>query len=253
MILIAFLIFIIGICVGSFLNVLVDRLPREETIFVGRSHCDFCHRPLAWYDMFPLFSFLVLAGKCRYCHKFIGWKYPLIEFTTGIVFASMPFLIPLSNIALFLIFLGICCCFIVIFYTDLFSGIIPDSMVVGLFVLTIIKIVITHQSFLISGITGIICGLFFLLLHILTRGRGMGLGDVKYALVMGFLLGFPISIVGFYIAFLTGAVLSLILVVTKKKSFGGSVSFGPFLIFGTIVTLFWGSALWNLFLHLLNL
>lgn len=251
--LIPLFLFLVGICVGSFLNVIIDRLPREETIFVGRSHCDFCKHTLDWFDMFPIFSFVLLKGKCRYCHKFIGWKYPLVELTSGILFAVLPFLISPFNLPLFLVILGICSCFIIIFYTDLFSGIIPDSMIVVLFILAILRIVLLQQSLPLVFLTGCISGIFFLLLHLITRGRGMGLGDVKYAFVMGLLLGFPIIIIGLYVAFLTGTALALILVLGKKKSFASSIPFGPFLIIGTFAGLFWGNILWNIFLRVLNL
>lgn len=247
------ILFLIGIIFGSFLNVVIDRIPRRETILIGRSHCEYCSHPLSWYDLFPLFSFLFLRGKCRYCHKFIGWKYPIIEITSGLVFTLLPFFIPITQTFLFLITLAILLNLVVIFYTDLFSGIIPDIILIILFALTIIRIILFHINLPNSLLSCILAGLFFLLLFAGTKGRGMGFGDVKYAFIMGLLLGFPAIILGLYAAFLTGAAIALILVIARRKSFASAIPFGPFLVLGTVAAFLWGSYLWVIFLHLLNL
>lgn len=247
-----FILFFIGIIIGSFLNVVIDRIPRGETIWFGRSHCEYCQHVLSWYDLFPLFSFLLLRGKCRYCHKFIGWKYPIVEATTGVLFVLALLTTPLTSIVLILN-LFVLGSLTIILYTDLFSGIIPDSVLVLLFFFTILRVFVLHQNILNCLASGICAGLLFLFLHVVTRGRGMGFGDVKYAVIMGALLGFPFIIAGLYIAFLTGAVLALILVIVKKKTFASAIPFGPFLVLGTVVNFFWGSYVWAFFLHLLNL
>lgn len=244
---------IIGLFIGSFLNVVIDRLPREETIFVGRSHCDFCHHELAWYDLVPLFSFLFLSGKCRYCKKFIGWKYPVIELTTGFMFALTSILISTGSLVYLCIMLGIVSCLLVIFFIDLFSGIIPDSMLITLGVLAFLRILLLHQAFLPIVLTILGAGIFFVSIFLATRGKGMGFGDVKYACIMGLLLPFPFIIPALYIAFLTGALIALILVMEGKKAMKSTIAFGPFLVVGTIVDIFWGMHLWTLFQKILGL
>lgn len=245
--------FIIGVFFGSFLNVIIDRIPRGESIWVGRSHCDFCHHTLSWLDLFPLFSFLLLQGKCRYCHKFVGWKYPIIESVTGLLFAATYFFLQTSSIGILLITLSIVNCLIVIFFIDLFDGIISNSTLLVLLVCTIVNIFLLHQSPLISFLSASGACILFLLLFFVTRGKGMGFGDVKYAFVMGLLLGFPFIITGLYVAFLTGALVALILVIGRKKGMKSTIAFGPFLVLGTAVHIFFGAQLWLVFQKLLGI
>lgn len=252
MILFFLFLFLIGVCVGSFLNVVIDRMPRGESIVFGHSHCDMCKKELKWYDLVPLFSFLVLAGRCRYCHRFIGWKYPIIESLTGMLFVMTGFLIGMQEVSL-LVFLGIISSLLVIFFTDYFSGIIPDYVLIALFCFTLMELWLTQAPWPEHIYSSIAAGLFFLALYFLTKKRGMGLGDVKYAFVMGLLLGFPSIIVGLYLAFLTGALLAIILVVTAKKTWKAAIPFGPFLVIATYIGLFWGENLWTLLLKMLGM
>ncbi len=247
------LLFFIGLFIGSFLNVVVDRLPRQENFFAGRSHCEFCKHVLAWYDLVPIFSFVFLQGRCRYCKKFIGWKYPLIELTAGIVFTLSGWAIGINSLLILGVVIGIASCLIIIFYIDLFDGIIPDSVLLVLLIFSIAEKVLLRENFLNLVVAALVTGLCFCALYFFTRKKGIGFGDVKYAFAMGFLLGFPDIIPGLYIAFLTGAVLALILVIARKKSFGSSVPFGPFLVLGTLCNLFWGTQIWAIFQKLLNL
>lgn len=247
------LFFIIGVFFGSFFNVLIDRIPREEEFMVGRSHCDFCGHTLSWYDLFPLFSFILLKGKCRYCHTFIGWKYPVIEVTTGLCFAFTASQSVSASPIETILLLGIIGCILIIFYTDLFSGIIPDIILIPLFLLEITRFFVLHQAVFPVLVSFLGAGLFFLSLFFITRRKGIGLGDVKYAFAMGILLGFPGIIIGLYIAFLTGAMIALILIVERKKKFGSAIAFGPFLVLGTFIALFWGTPLWDLIKHIIGL
>lgn len=253
MILYVILLFVIGIFFGSFFNVLIDRIPREEGFMVGRSHCDFCGHTLSWYDLIPLVSFFSLKGTCRYCHRFIGWKYPVIELTTGFSFAFVALQsIPFSFLETILL-LGITSCLLIIFYTDLFSGIIPDIILAVLFLLEIIRFFVVQQSLFPVLFSFLGAGLFFLFLFLVTKRKGIGFGDVKYAFVMGLLLSFPGIVIGLYIAFLTGALIALILIVGRKKTFGSTISFGPFLVLGTFIALFWETPLWELLKHIIGL
>lgn len=249
---VVFFLFLLGIFIGSFLNVLVDRLPREESIIKGRSHCESCGHTLFWYDLIPLFSFLQLQGKCRYCNVSLSLYYPLVELVTGVFFVLTFIFIPSESIMYYVLsikglislsyYLFIVSSLIVIFFTDLKYGIIPDKVLYPAILITFSYILLNTnymlQNYLLSAIGA--C-MLFLLLFLGTRGRGMGFGDVKYAFFMGLLLGFPHIVVGLYIAFLTGAAISLILIVWgKKKLKGSTIPFGPFLVFGTLVSLFWG-------------
>jgi len=249
-----FFLFLLGLAVGSFLNVLIDRLPKDESVIKGRSYCERCKKPLRWYDLIPLVSFLLLKGKCRYCRSPISWYYPVVELTTGLLFLAVIFFIGgftinIITIITIIYYLTIISGLIVIFFTDLKYGIIPDKIVFSSIIVSIAYLFINHQSLIINHFfAGIGAFLFFFLLYLVTRGRGMGFGDVKLAFFLGLFLGWPKVVVAFYIAFLTGAVVGCILILWGKKKFsGGTIPFGPFLVLGGIISLFW-ALVWSNFL-----
>jgi leader peptidase (prepilin peptidase)/N-methyltransferase len=249
------LLFILGIFVGSFLNVVIDRLPRKETIIRGRSHCEFCKKELAWYDLIPLFSFLILKGKCRYCHRPIGLLYPVIEFSTGILFLATfvfvyglnfqftSFDLQLNTFISLVYYLIIISSFIIIFFEDLEFGIIPDIVVFPAIIITLAYLFIIHALLLIVYLSSaVLACAFFLILFLITKGKGMGFGDVKLAFLLGLILGFPKIILALYLAFLTGAFVGIILILwKKKKSIKETIPFGPFLIAGFLISLFLGN------------
>ena len=261
------ILFLIGLFVGSFLNVIIDRLPRKETIAKGRSHCEFCKKELAWYDLIPLLSFLMLKGKCRYCHKQIGAYYPIIELSTGILFAATYFfvvsnfkfqisnelinqnslffnspIITLQALISLAYYLFIVSSFIVIFFEDLKFGIIPDKIIFSSIIATFFYLsVLNPQSLIINLLSALGAFSFFLILFLITKGKGMGFGDVKLSVLLGLILGFPKIIFALYLAFLTGAFVGIILIIwRKKRSLKDAIPFGPFLIAGTLLSLFLG-------------
>jgi len=249
------LLFIFGAVVGSFLGVVIDRLPKGKTIVKGRSHCDYCKHTLSGFDLVPVISFLALRGKCRYCHSSIGWSTFLIESITGLLFVitflfeQSSFESQLFSIAFFtslLYYLYIVSSLIAIFFIDLEHGIIPNKIVYPAVVVSLIYLAAFHATslpqYLLSSLAAFF---FFFLLYIFTKKKGMGLGDVKFAFLMGLILGFPGIVIALYIAFLTGAFIACMLVLWRKKKFGGgTVPFGPFLVGGTLVSLFAGEILW---------
>ncbi|MDE2025020.1 MAG: prepilin peptidase [Patescibacteria group bacterium] len=256
------LIFIAGVAFGSFFNVVIDRVPREETFFTGRSHCDFCKHTLAWYDLIPLLSFLLLGGRCRYCKKFIGFKYPLVEVTTGLFFIILLFplvgqiisqTLVFSSVITTLFTLVVFSAFIIIFYTDLWYGIIPDIVLFPATIVALFSILISQPYHIVAHVISAVAAMgFFLALFLGTRGKGMGFGDVKLAFFLGLLLGWPGTFLAIYVAFLTGAIAALILVLWgRKRFFGSTIPFGPFLILGTLISWFWAPFLWEKILALL--
>jgi leader peptidase (prepilin peptidase) / N-methyltransferase len=265
--------FIIGISIGSFLNVLIDRLPNDESVVKGRSHCDHCKRTLNWYELIPLFSFIFQGGKSGCCHKKLSYQYPLIELLTGIGFVwiyqtSLNFssnyweLLLITNLVIY-------CCLLVIFVADLKTFIIPDQMIITGIIASLCRILILNLSqnpillskfsifsfpfgyaqgmqFSINYILAAVgASIFFYLLYVVTRGRGMGFGDVKLAIILGLITGFPGIIINLYVAFLTGAFIGVILILYRQKSFKSQVPFGPFLIAGTLVTMLWQTQILN--------
>lgn len=266
-------IFIIGLFVGSFLNVLADRLPRGEAVIKGRSRCEKCKKTLKWYDLIPLLSFIFLKGRCRYCKARLSFYYPTIEFVTGVLFAIAAYYI-LNNFQFLILnfysifnfkflftlfyYLFIVSSLIVVFFADLKYGIIPDKIVFPTIVIVSLYLFINHSSLtrlqmpsaLADGgqvlnhlLSAASAGLFFLLLSLIKirKHSAMGFGDVKFAFLMGLVLGFPNIVVSLYVAFLTGAIVGIILIIWRKKKLeGATISFGPFLVLGTFAALFWG-------------
>lgn len=262
------LIFLLGLFVGSFLNVVVDRTAAGKSFVKGRSYCDYCKKTLKWKDLFPLISYAMQNGKCKYCHHKLSIYYPITELITGISFAYIIYFvfgfniinssIDFTAIAITFYLLYITSVLIIIFFIDLKYGIIPFKLVaVTTFIIFLWHIL--YPGFEISTLlnyflSAVVASAGFLLLFLITKGRGMGFGDVIYAFMMGAILGFPKIILGLYIAFLSGALISSILILlNKKKMKGGTISFGPFLVTGTLISLFWGEIIINkIFIYLLR-
>jgi len=239
----SFIVFIIGASIGSFLNVLIDRLPKEENIN-GRSHCDFCGKKIAWYDLIPVFSFFILRGKTRCCHKKLSFQYPMIEFVTGyifvLVFKDGPYIESLTRSVLML---SIISCLIVIFVSDLKYHLISDYILLALFVLSIIyhlSSIISISLFPYLLISSLVIAFPIWLIYFISKERAMGLGDVYLSAIMGFLLGWQAGFLALYIAFITGAIIGVILLLIHKKKIKSKIAFGPFLVIGTVTMLFWG-------------
>ena len=253
MFLLALCLFIIGVCIGSFLNVLIDRLPNNENPLTGRSYCDKCRKTLKWYDLIPILSFVLLQGKCRSCKTKISFYYPLVEFITGLSFVgTFVFVYGLYGVGYnfqflsFLYYPFIISILIVIFFADIKYGIIPDAVVYPAIVTTLMyQFLFAGQASIFNPLlSGTAAFIFFLFLFLITRGKGMGFGDVKLSLLIGLFLGYPLTLSAFYIAFLTGAIIGLILIICRKKLLmGGTIPFGPFLVFGTLISFYFGETI----------
>ncbi|MBI5620312.1 prepilin peptidase [Candidatus Gottesmanbacteria bacterium] len=239
------IVFLFGLAVGSFLNVLIDRLPRGQNVISDRSRCDHCKKTLRWFELIPVISFFVQGGRCRRCRGTLSWQYPIVELVTAVGFVVIYGFYEAhgsygtNGVRALLSWYLIYSSFLVIFVADLKDQIIPDSMVlIGIFgAIGVIGVIGEHV------LAGIGASIFFSVLLLITRGKGMGFGDVKFAFLMGLLLGFPKIIVASYLAFLTGAGVGVILILLGMKKLKGTVAFGPFLIIGTVVAFVWGNQL----------
>ncbi len=295
--------FIIGTILGSFAKAIADRSLTKRS-FRGRSYCVSCKKTLNWYDLFPIFSYVFLKGKCRYCRKEIGSEYLLVEVITGIL-VGLLFYLQASNFqsfdslwslrtsfqfSIFILDLIFKTFFItilaVLFITDIRKMFIPDRVVIPAIGITLIYMVantiykvgylyyylsqsslgklllpphsdyfqrhaqITTQPLIGGVLMGMAIGGFFWALIIITKGKGMGGGDVKLGALMGLALGFPNSILALMIAFLSGAIISIILILFKRKGLKSVVPFGPFLVLGSLVALFWGNNIVDWYLKL---
>ncbi len=231
-------IFILGLAVGSFLNCVIYRLETGGSFLRGRSFCPHCKHFLGWPDLIPVLSFLILKGRCRYCHKKISFQYPLVEIATGLLFLlifNFQFSIFNYLIAPFLV---------IIFVYDLKHFIIPDEVIYPAIAIAAICNFSAWPSALGAAA-------FFGAIVLISRGKWMGVGDIKLGFLMGLILGWPNILVALFLAFLIGAIIGVGLIVSGKKTLKSEVPFGPFLVTGTIISLFWGQKIINCYLNFL--
>lgn len=236
--------FIIGSAIGSFLNVVIDRSVKRESL-MGRSRCDWCRTTLAPIDLMPVLSFVILGGRCRHCRRPLSWQYPAVELLGAGLFAA-TFLFHIGGgqfqVIPLLYLLVIVSVMIIIGVIDLKFYLIPTT-----FVLALSLIALFYNYFYLSSadFVGHIAAafgasIFFGIIVLLTLGRGMGEGDIFLGFLIGMILGVKGSFIAIFTAFAVGAIVSLILVFLGKKKFKEAVPFGPFLILGFFVSLYWG-------------
>ncbi|MBU2539796.1 prepilin peptidase [Patescibacteria group bacterium] len=253
-------VFLFGLVIGSFLNCVIYRLALPSFSFwknlggSSRSYCPNCKHQLAWHDLIPVFSYLFLLGHCRYCKKRISVQYPLVELATGLLFLALFNADIIRNIYLFTIFSFL----IIIFVFDLKHYLIPDKVIfpaiIISFLYNVFSLAVGNYSlaqFLNFFWAGLLPALFFFLLFFLSKGKWIGFGDVKLAILMGFFLGFNNVLVALFLAFLFGGIIGIGLIIFGKKTAKSEVPFGPFLVFGTLLALFFGENLINWYLNIL--
>ena len=264
--LISVVLFVLGAVIGSFLNVVIYRTVIEESWVAGRSRCDHCRKQIAWYDNVPLLSYFWLGGKCRYCRGQISISHPVVELLTGTLFVwwywggSLFFQLtraPFQTLQpLFWLAIGIL--LIVLFFADTLYMVLPD-MVIGLLMVLIIcyRIVLVSAGIMeLADLGRAVMGMVLVVsliggLWLVTKGKGMGLGDVKLVAPLALITGWPLVIVSTFLAFLLGAVAGLAMILLGKKRFGQTIPFGPFLILGSCLSLIWGNRLFSWYIGLL--
>lgn len=240
-------VFMMGLLIGSFLNVCIYRLPRKESIVMPPSHCPVCNQRLKPWDLVPVFSYLIYRGRCRYCGVSISLQYPLVELITGLVFLLTYVEFGLNPEGYMMLLFA--AALIVVTWIDAKHRIIPDrinlpGMVIGL-VLAVFGVHVTFLDavfgFLVGG------GLFFLIL-ILTRG-GMGAGDMKFMAFTGTFLGFKMTLIAIFFGSLVGSLYGLGLILGKRAGLKTAVPYGPFLAFGAWVAALYGDEIVRVYLQ----
>lgn len=231
------LYFILGTFVGSFLNAYLYRMHAQKSILFGRSFCVKCNHKLSWNDLIPIFSFILLQGKCRYCSGAISIQYPFIELGTGFLFVITAFFAP--SISSLIFYWAVSSLLMFIFVYDFRHFIIPDVIVYSaIAIATLYRLV--YGDLIPALLSGIIFSLFFLSVFLISKGKWMGFGDVKLALFMGIFLSFPSILVAFFMSFAIGGIVGVVLVLEKKKGMKSEIPLGPFLVLGTFIALFFG-------------
>lgn len=267
MILPAIVLFIIGAAFGSFLSVVIFRLHEEKKgIFFGKSECPYCHKNLKWYDLIPIFSYIIRLGKCAYCKKTIHISYLLLELLCALLFVIFYYLYPFLTFGIeaglyefifsfvlllqYLYFIILSWILIGILFYDLKYLEIPE-----IFTLPTISFVFVVGLFLPEPglqnmvIGGALAGLFFGVQVWISKEKWLGSGDIQIGVLMGILLGWQYLILAILISYVVGSLISLILLAFKKVTPKSQIPFAPFLIIGTFATIFFGEYILDLYLN----
>lgn len=227
-----------GLILGSFLSVLLERLPKDKPGIVGgHSECPHCHRILAWYDLIPLLSYVLLWRRCRYCRVPISFLYPLLELAMAITLGLYTYIFGLTDIWSvidLIILFGL----VALFFFDLRYQLLPDIITLPLIGLTLIKVIPQGlASWMNIVVTGAILMLVFGLTYKLSHGRWLGLGDVKLAMLMGLLFGYPVAISVTLVAIWAGALVGLGLIIAGRANMKTPLPFGSFWTFAAIIAI----------------
>lgn len=251
-----FFLFILGAIVGSFLNVVVERLPRAQFIIWSRSQCPGCKKVLAWRELVPLVSFFILKRRCSKCRAPISWRYLFGEALTAVSWSVIGgILLERGSLLTFGLGLGLVTLLVLLLLYDARHQLLPDRFLLPAFGLAVgwaalgfnpgrsvflpLFDVGQTASFLFSAAAAGGAFLFFLFLYILTRGQGMGLGDVKLSAVLGFMAGGPAILDVLLLAFGIGAITGIMYIALGRKTLRSPIAFGPFLIGAALFVLGW--------------
>lgn len=248
------IVFVIGLLIGSFLNSFVWRYRKNilETIFSERSMCPLCGHALSPNDLVPLFSFMVLGGKCRYCRGPISWQYPFVELFFALLTLLLYWQFGLGISFGFYLLIGFILAALLVI--DILDGVLPNGLVVSLLLVAVSFMILTSVNgwIWLDAVVGGLFGFgFFMALWLITLGKGVGIGDIKLALVLGILSGTPYIYYVIILSFFLGTLYVIPLLVIGKKHWKSKVPFGPFLILAYYLMLFLGDKieLWvNLYL-----
>jgi len=274
-------LFLFGVTLGSFLNVIILRYKLGGAVFgrqlKGRSHCPHCHKTLSWYELIPIVSFIVQLGKCRNCGTKISLQYLIVEIIAGIIIATIPQILGFTPLAL--IWATALLVLLVISFIDIQHYVIPDMLTIIIAFLGIVATTIiatsnvplfalipgtflgnyafvfsfTNNLWLLRLLAAFIGGAFFSSIILLSRGKAMGWGDAKLIAAVGLLIGWPDVLLVIMMAFIAGAIVGVTMLMGKKKKFKDALPFGPFIAFGVIMVVYFGYDIISLYFRFLHL
>lgn len=231
-----------GLVIGSFLNVVIARVPERRSLWMPGSTCPGCGNAIAWHDNIPLVSFLVLRGRCRACAAPIPWRYPLVEATTAALFV-VAWLVFGGDLRQFVMAVVLLAALVAITVIDLRHQIIPDVITLPGVVAGLVASVATDRISWVQSVVGILVGGgLFVAVIVLSRG-GMGGGDLKLGAMLGAFLGWQALLVGLFVAVMLGGLSAVALLASRRLARKDAIPFGPFLALGGTVALFWGDAI----------
>ncbi|MFA6919171.1 MAG: prepilin peptidase [Patescibacteria group bacterium] len=252
-------IFVGGLLVGSFLNVVICRLGTKDSIVWGRSHCPNCQAKLSAGELIPVLSYLIQKGKCKHCQNKISVQYLLVEVATALIFVIIFWnawihfgVIPEWKVILIILRDWVFASFlIVIFVYDFKNQLILDRVTIPAMVLALIINLVLGVSIWSLLLGALVAFGFFFLQFVVSGGRWIGGGDLRLGALMGLMLGWSGTLVALLLAYVIGAVFSLGLIAVKRKKMDSQIAFGTFLSLGTIIVLLWGSQILDWYLNIL--
>lgn len=248
------IVLVLGINIGSFLNVCVLRIPLKQTIVTERSHCMKCGYQLKWYDLVPLVSWILLKGRCRKCGKPISKQYPIIEAVNGIAWA-MIFVIRGFEYSLIYDLTTLCFCalfsaLLVLSVIDFRTYEIPLGCNIFILAVGLIHLCVDYSNWLqyVIGLTAV--SLFLYIIYVVSKGRGIGGGDIKLMATCGLLLGWKLIILGFIIGCILGSIIHILrMKITKENNV---LAMGPYLSMGVMIAALWGEEILKWYLKMYN-
>lgn len=231
-------VLVFGLVLGSFLNVVIARLPERRSLWAPRSACPACGAMIAWFDNVPLLSFIVLRGRCRACAAPIPWRYPIVELATAML-VTLAW-IHFGPTAEFVAASALLVALLAITAIDLRHQIIPDAITLpGILAGVTANVATRHISWAEVGLGIVLGGGVFFVIIVASRG-GMGAGDMKLGAMLGAFLGWKITLVALLIGVLLGGVSAVALMALRIRGRRDAIPFGPFLAVGGAAALFWG-------------
>ena len=243
---------LLGLIVGSFSNVCIYRIPKNESIIYPASHCPKCHSNIKALDNIPLLSYILLKGRCRNCKSKISIQYPVVEFLTGFIYLIIYLIYGLTIQTLIYIILS--SALIITAFIDLNEQIVPDVISLpGIAIGFIISFFVPYISFVNSALGVVVGGGIILIIglggSVIYKKEAMGGGDVKLAAMIGAFLGWRYIIISLFLGFFLGALIGIILIITKIKKREDVIPFGPFIVLGSFITLLWGEQIISWYLR----
>nr|WP_320050602.1 prepilin peptidase [uncultured Desulfuromonas sp.] len=245
--------FVLGAVVGSFLNVCIFRIPAGVSVVRPASHCPSCQTPIRWYHNIPIFTWLLLRGRCAYCGQTFSWRYPFVELLTGVLYWLVFYYAGLTLLTpVYWLFIS---ALIVVTFIDLDHQIIPNVITYpGIPLGFICSFAIPWVSWQ-DSLLGILVGggslwLVAFIYQVITKREGMGFGDVKLLAMIGAFCGWRVIFPVIFISSLLGTLVGVPLMMVKKGDSRMALPFGPFLVLGTLIYLFWGGTLVNWYFNL---
>lgn len=233
----------LGLLVGSFVNLLVDRVPAHRPVLAGRSRCEGCGRALRPAELVPVLSFLWLRGRCRSCGAAIGWRTPAVELSVGLLFLAALALKGLTPEAARLTAYG--SLLVAIFFIDLEHRIVPNRLVYPAAGLRLLDILILERAEWLNYLGGGLVGLLLFLVPILIYPAGMGMGDAKLGALIGLLLGVPRTLAALWLAFILGGLVAGLLLLTGRKGRKDAIPFAPYIVSAALIVALWQPASWT--------